>query len=101
MSRMTVDVRVARTLPKVVDTVGVPVGTRGPVPRSLGLNRAALTAHGFEGKPGQTLLVPTAVGPEHDAVATGDELFETTILRNAAASLVRAAGKRASIATTL
>ncbi|HEY4610805.1 MAG TPA: leucyl aminopeptidase [Ilumatobacteraceae bacterium] len=98
---MTVDVHVARTVPKVVDTVGVPVGTRGAVPRSLGLNRVALTAHGFEGKPGQTLVVPSAAGPTQIAVGIGDDGADTTILRNAAASLVRAAGKRASIATTL
>src|SRR3954451_13903989 len=101
MSGMTADVRVARTLPKVVDAVGVPVGTRGPVPRGLGLNRAALTAHGFEGKPGQTLVVPTAVGPTQIAVGMGDDVANATTLRNAAAAVVRAAGKRTSIATTL
>src|SRR3954452_14315699 len=101
MSVMTVDVHVARTVPKVVDPVGVPVGTRGPVPRGLGLNRAALTAHGFEGKPGQTLVVPTAVGPTQIAVGMGDEVANPTTLRNAAAAAVRAAGKRTSMATTL
>ena len=53
MSRMTVDVHVARTLPKDVDAVAVPVGTRGPVPRSLGLNRAALTALASRASPGR------------------------------------------------
>jgi len=101
MSDMTVDVRVVRTVPKAVDIVGVPVGTRGAVPRSLGLNRAALAAHGFEGKPGQTLVVPNAEGPTHIAVGVGDDGINTTTLRNAAAALVRAAGKRTSIATTL
>src|SRR3954471_3799452 len=101
MSVMTVDVRVVRTVPRVVDAGGVPVGTRGAVPRALGLNRAALTAHGFEGKPGQTLVVPSAAGPTQIAVGMGDEVANATTLRDAAAAVVRAAGKRTSIATTL
>ncbi|HEY5423664.1 MAG TPA: M17 family peptidase N-terminal domain-containing protein, partial [Ilumatobacteraceae bacterium] len=98
---MTADVRVVRTVPKAVDIVGVPVGTRGAVPRGLGLNRAALAAHGFDGKPGQTLVVPSANGPTQIAVGIGDDGITTATLRNAAAALVRAAGKRTSIATTL
>jgi leucyl aminopeptidase len=101
MSAMTADVRVVRTVPKSVDIVGVPVGTRGAVPRGLGLNRASLAAHGFDGKPGQTLVVPSASGPTQIAVGIGDDAITTATLRNAAAALVRAAGKRASVATTL
>jgi len=101
MSNMTVEVRVARSAPKAVDTIGVPVGTRGTVPRALGLNRAALASHGFEGKPGQTLVVPSATGPTQVAVGIGEDDLNVATLRNAAAALVRAAGKRASIATTL
>jgi leucyl aminopeptidase len=48
---MTATVLISRTTPKTVDAVGVPVATSGSVPRSLGLNRAALAAAGFEGKP--------------------------------------------------
>src|SRR5688500_12666422 len=49
--------------------VGVPVGQKGAVPRALGLDRAALASFGFEGKPGQTLVVPrVGDGP---AVAIG------------------------------
>ena len=47
---MTATVLISRTTPKTVDAVAVPVATTGSVPRSLGLNRAALTAAGFEGK---------------------------------------------------
>src|SRR4029078_3812685 len=101
MSAMTADVRVVRTVPKAVDIVGVPVGTRGAVPRGLGLNRAALAAHRFHGKPGQALVVPSANGPTQIAVGIGDDGITTATLRNAAAALVRAAGKRASVATTL
>jgi leucyl aminopeptidase len=101
MSFMSVTVRIARSTPKTVESIGVPVGTSGVVPRSLGLNRAALAAHGFEGKAGQTLVVPSPTGPSQIAIGIGDDKLTATGLRNAAASLVRAAGKRASIATTL
>ena len=98
---MTVNVHVARSAPRTIDCIGVPVGASGAVPRSLGLGRAALAAAGFEGKAGQTLVLPSATGPTHIAVGLGDERLSSAILRNAAASLVRAAGKRATIATTL
>ncbi len=105
MSFMSVSVHIARSSPKAVESIGVPVG--GPVgehrvvPRSLGLNRAALLGHGFEGKVGQTLVVPSATGPTLIAVGLGDEKLTASTLRNAAAALVRAAGKRTSVATTL
>jgi leucyl aminopeptidase len=96
MAFMSVAVRIVRSTPKTVESIGVPVGTTGVVPRSLGLNRAALTAAGFEGKAGQTLVLPSATGPTMIAVGIGDDKLSA-----AAASLVRAAGKRSSIATTL
>ncbi|HEX3090124.1 MAG TPA: leucyl aminopeptidase [Ilumatobacteraceae bacterium] len=65
------------------------------------MNRAALAAAGFEGKAGQTLVLPSAAGPTQIAVGIGDERLTAATLRNAAAALVRAAGKRASIATSL
>ncbi len=98
---MSATVRIVRSTPKAVESIGVPVGTRGAVPRSLGLNRAALTAAGFDGKPGQTLVLPSANGPTQIAVGIGDDKLTAATLRNAAAALVRAAGKRASIATSL
>jgi leucyl aminopeptidase len=95
-------VDVVRSVPRQVEVVGVPVGTTGTVPRALGLNRAALAAHGFEGKPGQTLVVPATSGPTHVAVGIGEpSALTATVLRTAAASLVRASGKRATVATTL
>jgi leucyl aminopeptidase len=101
MAFMSVTVHIARSSPKAVEAVGVPVGVKGAVPRSIGLNRAALTAAGFEGKPGQTLVVPAATGPTQIAVGIGDEKPTAAGLRNAAAALVRAAGKRTSMATNL
>ncbi|CAN0408360.1 unnamed protein product, partial [Phaeothamnion confervicola] len=95
-------VELARSTPKNVDAVGVPVAASGPVPRSLGLSRAALAAAGFEGKAGQTLVLPAAAGPTQIAIGIGDPAkVNAQLLRNAAASLVRAAGKRATIATSL
>jgi leucyl aminopeptidase len=47
------------------------------------------------------LVVPSADGATQIAVGIGDDGITTATLRNAAAALVRAAGKRASIATTL
>ena len=68
---MTATVELARSVPKHANAVGVPVGTSGAVPRSLGLNRQALAAAGFEGKLGQTLVVPAAEGPTQVAVGVG------------------------------
>ena len=99
---MTATILISRTTPKNVDAVGVPVATAGTVPRSLGLSRAALAAAGFEGKAGQTLVIPKSVGPTQIAVGIGEAGALTVhTLRNAAAALVRAAGKRAVVATTL
>ncbi len=69
---MSLNVEVARSVPRDTDVVGVPVASEGPVPRSLGLSRATLAAHGFEGKPGQILALPTATGPTLIAVGIGN-----------------------------
>lgn len=102
MGRMTVTVHLSRSIPKEVDAVGLPMATTGPVPRALGLSRSALAAQGFDGKPGQTFVVPSGSGPAQIAVGIGEVgSLDVTGLRNAGAALVRAAGKRARIATTL
>jgi leucyl aminopeptidase len=97
-----ISVEIVKSVPRTVEAVGLPVATSGAVPRQLGLTRAALAAHGFEGKAGQVLLVPSASGPTLIALGIGDPAELTANgLRNAAAALVRAAGKRTSIATAL
>ena len=53
-------VAIAQAIPKNADSVGIPVAADGDVPKELGLDRAALNAAGFEGKVGQTLVVPRA-----------------------------------------
>ncbi len=99
---MTASVSVVRTTPKHATAVGVPVASSGPVPRALGLGRAALAAHGFEGKAGQVLVVPAASGPTHIAIGVGEPGSLTPqALRNMAASLVRAAGRHKVVATSL
>ncbi len=99
---MAVNVDLVKTTPKAVDVVGVPVAVTGAVSRALGLTRAALAAHGFEGKPGQTLVLPAATGPTYVAVGIGDPaVLSVKGLRDAAAALVRAAGRRSTIATSL
>ncbi|MFN8020423.1 MAG: leucyl aminopeptidase [Acidimicrobiales bacterium] len=98
----SVNVEVVRSVPRTVEAVGLPVATSGPVPRQLGLSRAALAANGFEGKAGQILVLPAATGPAMIAVGIGDASALTANgLRSAAAAIVRAAGKRATIATSL
>lgn len=101
-----VEVTTARTMPRAVRpglrhvlALGYPVGTSDTVPRALGLSRAALTAAGFSGRVGETLVVPSASG-SLVAVGVGDEITYS-VLRRAAAALVRAAGKRSTIITSL
>ena len=72
------------------------------MPRQLGLDRATLAAGGFEGKVGQTLVVPRKDGPSVVAVGTGDPAdLDAAGLRDAAAAFGRATGKHAHVATTL
>ena len=97
----SVSVSVVRSLPKTAGAIGVPVASKGAVPRQLGLNRAALEANGFEGKAGQTLAVPTASGLVV-AVGVGDPgEIDANGLRSAAAAFARAAAKHPHLATTL
>ncbi|HQV57757.1 MAG TPA: M17 family peptidase N-terminal domain-containing protein, partial [Ilumatobacteraceae bacterium] len=100
---MSIQVSTARSVPKARPSlsVGYPVGTSGTVPKALGLNRAALTEGGFEGKVGQSLVIPNANGAAI-AVGIGDPANVTVdTLRTAASCLVRAASKRTELATTL
>ncbi len=99
---MSITVDIARSVPRGVDAVGLPVATSGAVPRQLGLSRAALAASGFEGKPNQVLVVPSGTGPALVAVGVGEPgAIDANGLRSAAAALVRAVGKRTTLATTL
>ena len=99
---MNVNVEIVKSAPRTVEAIGVPVASSGPVARQLGLGRAALAANGFEGKAGQVLVLPAAAGPTHIAIGIGEPgTIDAKGLRDAAAALVRAAGKRTTIATSL
>jgi leucyl aminopeptidase len=66
------------------------------------MSRSALAGHGFEGKANQVLVLPAVTGPTLIAVGVGDLAdISPNVLRAAAAALVRAAGKRATVATAL
>ncbi len=93
---------VAGSIPPAAGAVGFPVATEGAVAGELGVDRAALGALGFEGKVGQTLVVPKADGPSLVAIGIGDPAeLNTSKLRDAAAAFARAVGKQARLATTL
>jgi leucyl aminopeptidase len=84
-------INVAKSVPKGAGSVGIPVGADGDVPRELGLDRAALAAAGFEGKIGQSLVIPRAGGAALVAVGTGAKAERgLTNLRHAAAAFGRA-----------
>ena len=80
------------------DAIGYFVATDGPVPAELGLDRAALTACGFDGNVGKCLLVP---GGELVKVAVGygaPHEVGATRLRDAAAGFARAVPGRTRLA---
>lgn len=92
----------ARNIPRDIDVLGVPVHTEGPVPRSAGTSRKALAALGFEGKLGQTLVLPQPSGHDVVVVGLGEPGSATTAtLRTASAALARAVAQRPSIATAM
>ncbi|MEY2765757.1 MAG: hypothetical protein RL552_662 [Actinomycetota bacterium] len=94
-------VTVARETP-VTEVVGVPVTSDKSVPAELGVSRAQLAAAGFDGKVGQTLVVPSSGKTVLVAVGVGAGNSATAHdLRNAAAALARTASKHGSLSTTL
>ena len=99
---MALTVETSRSIPRTADAVGFAVATTGAVPRQLGLSRAALTAHGFDSKVGQTLVVPSSTGPTYIAVGIGDSRkADANAVRDAAAALARACSRRTHVATNL
>ena len=93
-------VAVASSVPTSAEVIGVPVRSSGVVPRQLGLSRAALESNDFTGAVGQTLTVPSSKGATLIAIGVGEGL-DVGQLRDAAAGLARACGKRTSLATSL
>ena len=101
---MTIAFNVSRSIPAKVDAVGIPVGSDGPIPASVGLSRAALKSIGFEGKREQTLVLAPAgrSNAVRILIGVGDVAsIDESSMRLIAAALARAAKKNVSLATTL
>lgn len=82
----------ATKVPASATCVGVAVATAGEVPAELGIDRTSLTAAGFEGKPGQTQIVPQKGGVTFVAFGIGPrEDCDAATLRDATAAFARAA----------
>lgn len=98
-ARSATQIGVAAAIPEGVGAIAVPVAEDGEIPSEIGLDREALAAAGFEGKIGQSLIVPTAGGPTKIAVGLGqrDEL-DAAKLRDAAAAFARAAKGHTNVA---
>jgi leucyl aminopeptidase len=98
-----VEINVTRAVPARATAIGVPVGEFGQVAPQIGLDRRALKAAGFDGKVGQTLVLPQRNRKVVIAVGVGNPRGELTAaaLRDAAAAFARAAGGHGQLATTL
>ena len=94
-------VTVARSVPSIATAIGIAVGSKGAVPRQIGLDRDALAAAGFEGKQGQTLVIPKDGKTVVIAVGVGDAGLDVAKLRDAAAAFARAASRQSHLATGL
>ncbi len=78
------------------------VATDGELPNGLGLDRASLEAAGFEGKTGQTIVLPGAAGPMTVLVGVGDlSDLDADKLRDVGAAFARATQKHGNLALTL
>jgi len=95
-------VSVVVSAPTDAEAIGIGVYSDADVPPSLGLDRADLAFAGFEAKAGSALLLPQASGPDLVAVGLGPRAdVDAAVLRDAAASLVRAAPRRARLTLRL
>ena len=95
---------VSKSVPAKVAAIVIPVAASGPLPSGVGLNRAQLSALGFEGRASQTQTLPPAAGKTAVRVLLGiGEVrdLDTSVLRNVAASAARACARYESIATSL
>ena len=95
---------VSKSIPAKVAAIVIPVAASGPVPAGVGLNRAQLSALGFEGRASQTQTLPPAAGKTAVRVLVGiGEVrdLDTRVLRNVAATAARACTRYESMATSL
>jgi leucyl aminopeptidase len=80
--------------------VGIPVGLSGEIPAEVGLSRVSLSAAGFDGKLGQTLVLPQPDGPPLILFGTG-EAASAKEIRDAAAAFSLAASRHHDVVMTL
>jgi len=94
--------KVAKLDDPTAKAIGIAVSTDGAVAKELGMSRDQLTALGFDGKVGQTLLLPTSKTKLTIAVGIGEAAkANADVLRNVAAALARASAKVSSLSTSL
>jgi leucyl aminopeptidase len=95
-------VAVATSAPASATAFGVPVARGGPVPSTLGIERARLEAAGFDGGVGSALVVPPTDGPVLVAFGIGEPADpDAAALRDAAAAFARAAASHERVAVAL
>jgi leucyl aminopeptidase len=93
---------VSKKVPVDAEAVGYAVGSAGEGARALGVPFESLAKAGFEGKPGQALLLPQAQGPAVVALGVGTpEQQSMGALRDVSAALVSAAHRYSRIALDL
>lgn len=95
-------VTAATSVPRTATAVDRPVAS-DEIEQLAGPLKRAAELQGFEGKPGQTLVVPAAGnGPIEVLVGIGArDTVSAGSLRTAAAAYAKAVGRHASVATTL
>lgn len=94
--------KVAKTSDSAAKAIGFAVASDGAVAKEIGTTRDQLAALGFEGKLGQSLILPNnkkqltiVVGIGETAKANAD------VMRTAAATLARASAKVANLSTNI
>ncbi len=101
---MPIAVSLAASIPDDTTVVGVPVFAGRTSPGGAGpeIDRTYLAERGFEGKVGETTIVPGPDGTTLVAVGVGEpDKVTAETLRRSAAALVKAAWRDARVATTL
>ncbi len=103
-ARSTASISTATELPppEQAGAVAIPVAKGGEPPADLGFDGAALRAAGFEGKRGQTLVVPSSDGHVFVAVGIGaGEKVDAAIVRDLAGEFARAVPHQKRLAVSL
>ena len=97
---MSIEFSVTRSTPRDSKAIGIGVFTEGAVGRALGIDRAGLTALGFDGKPGQACVIAGGNGATRVALGLGTK-GETTVadVRKASGAFVPRPGVSAPLAT--